>query len=336
MRAHPHLALLSTVTATIVTAALALPVGFAAQAGSPPSGAAEKTVARSVVTLEVHPQVRIEGEAYSVRVAAQPATRRPVAIQRRIGGQWKTIAEGHTDRDGRMTERLVAPARSVRLRAKVPSVDGGATTYSVAASSTETVEVQRQRVFLTFVDDDIAEGEWAVARVRAVPVRPGRTVTMRVGNTVKTTTVDRRGKSEIHLKRATMSGTYRAVALPYRGAVRAVSYPRSLDVRDVTPPPVPYGLGSSPKDGAVSLYWLADRSEDFAGFRIWVRTKTTPWAEVATARETTALVTGLENGVEYRFAVSSADHYGNVSARSGRVRNTPTADAPAETGPGRP
>ncbi|WP_243059451.1 fibronectin type III domain-containing protein [Nocardioides sp. SR21] len=111
---------------------------------------------------------------------------------------------------------------------------------------------------------------------------------------------------------------------------------RSTSVRpepqqgDTTPPPVPAGLSAEPGDGQVGLDWTDVSAADLASYRVYQATSAAgPWTAVGgpvTSSQHT--VSGLDNGTQYWFAITSVDQTGNESDRSAPADATP-ADATA-------
>ncbi|MEC9050974.1 MAG: excalibur calcium-binding domain-containing protein, partial [Actinomycetota bacterium] len=205
------------------------------------------TVVKSTVALSVSPSKRIRGEKYQVKVTVRPAISRKVTIQKRVDGRWKAIADGRTGSSGKVTGRLTTPKASAPLRAVVGTVIIGQKKYTAAASRTTKLTVQKQKVSLEFVDDEVAEGDEAPALIKATPVRKGRPVALQVRaggswKTVARAEVDRKGRAEVDLRPGLGTDSYRAVVLRHEGAVPAQSRARTLTALDLTPPAAPTDL----------------------------------------------------------------------------------------------
>jgi len=105
---------------------------------------------------------------------------------------------------------------------------------------------------------------------------------------------------------------------------------------DTIPPAAPAGLGGTPGDGKVSLSWLANSESDLAGYKVFRSTdQGATWeagTNVAGRSVTSYIVSGLTNGVTYRFALTAYDISGNESEKSAGADATPQAP-PVETAP---
>jgi hypothetical protein len=83
-------------------------------------------------------------------------------------------------------------------------------------------------------------------------------------------------------------------------------------IPDTIPPPIPGGLTGTPGNTVVSLSWNAVTASDLSGYNVWQ-----DGVKISTLLTgTTYTVTGLTNGVNYSFQVSSVDTSGNESNRS--------------------
>ena len=288
------------------------------------------TVVKSTVALSVSPSKRIRGEKYQVKVTVRPAISRKVTIQRRDDGRWKAIADGRTGSSGKVTGRLTTPKTSAPLRAVVGTVTVGQKKYTAAASRSTKLTVQKQKVSLAFVDDEVAEGDEATALIKATPVRKGRPVALQVRSggswtTVARTEVDRKGRAEVELRPDLGADSYRAVVLRHEGAVPARSRARALTTLDLTPPAAPTELVATAGDTTVELTWTRELPDDFARHEIWMRTTDSEWRLVTTTASDAMSIGGLVNDVTYWFYVTSVDVHGNTSEPSTEVESTPTA-----------
>ncbi len=93
---------------------------------------------------------------------------------------------------------------------------------------------------------------------------------------------------------------------------------------DTRAPDTPIGLITNAGDGSVTLTWLAVAAGDLAGYHIYYR-ETPGGTEQKSALliGTGHTASGLTNGVDYVFAVTSIDEAGNESDRSSEVTATP-------------
>lgn len=101
---------------------------------------------------------------------------------------------------------------------------------------------------------------------------------------------------------------------------------------DVTPPPVPTGVGATGGSGSALVGWTGVTAEDLAGYRVYVGTSSSgPWTEETTTvlapGTSTFNVSGLTNGTTYWFTVTSVDLVGNQSAKAPAASATPSAAA---------
>lgn len=240
---------------------------------TPPGGGAsdpepQLTSVRSSVTLSLNPSKRISGETFRLSVSVQPAISRKVLVQRRVDGRWRYFGAGVTGANGRTSGRFKAAAAPVAYRALVQPVTKGNKKYSAATSPARSLRIQRQQVLLAFDDRNVDDGEQVRARVRATPVRTGRTVVLQrrssgVWRTVRTSSFDHRGRATFTITPDLGTDSYRAVALRYRGAAPAQSRVEAVTANDVTPPPAPTNLVVVPGNGTAALSWSRVVPADF-------------------------------------------------------------------------
>ena len=105
------------------------------------------------------------------------------------------------------------------------------------------------------------------------------------------------------------------------------------DVVSESPPPleVPVGLTAEARDGSVLLDWASKTDERVIGYRVDFRAGADgPWvpARDGVTLDSTELVSGLQNGVEYSFSVVALAAIGSESGRSEVVTATPSAPSP--------
>lgn len=307
---------------------------------TPPGGGSDNpppgpTAVKSTVQLSLDPGKRITGESYRLKVTVKPAISRKVAIQRKVNGRWKSFASGTTSRAGKFSKALEAPKAKVTYRATVQTVTKGNKKYSAAMSKARTLSIQRQLVELSFDDRNVAEGDQVQASVQASPVRTDRPVTLQkrtagTWETVRTGTLNRRGRASFTVKPELGQNAYRAVVLRFKGAVPAHSDTETVTAADVTPPPVPFNLVATPGDATVQLSWSRNLTPDFARHDVYLRTDTTTWTLVTSTSSQSVEITSLQNGTTYWFAVTSVDSSGNASAKSIEVSATPAGAAPRQ------
>lgn len=96
---------------------------------------------------------------------------------------------------------------------------------------------------------------------------------------------------------------------------------------DTTPPPAVTGLRGTVGDSKVTLNWNTVAASDLSGYRIYLN-----GALYTTVTTPTGVVTGLTNGTEYEFSVSSFDDSANESPKVS-IKLTPTGPAPPDTTP---
>jgi RHS repeat-associated protein len=113
-------------------------------------------------------------------------------------------------------------------------------------------------------------------------------------------------------------------------------------IRDTTAPIAPAGLTSIAGDSMVNLIWTASSESDLAGYRVYQSLDNgATWdasTNIAGGSVTTYFVSGLTNGVTYRFAVTAVDASGNESPKSNEVNAMPMKPQtePDTTAPGAP
>lgn len=86
---------------------------------------------------------------------------------------------------------------------------------------------------------------------------------------------------------------------------------------DTTPPTVPV-LQGKPGKGQAILTWTKSPESDLAGYNLYQ-----DGTKVGNYTTNGATVSGLKNGTQYRFQVTSVDTTGNESAKSNQVAITP-------------
>ena len=87
---------------------------------------------------------------------------------------------------------------------------------------------------------------------------------------------------------------------------------------DTTPPPVPAKPTLVPGDQHIEVSWTAVAPGDLAGYHVYRKTASTDFVRLTAGpiAATTYDATGLVNGTDYLFAVTSVDLSGNESAKS--------------------
>jgi hypothetical protein len=90
--------------------------------------------------------------------------------------------------------------------------------------------------------------------------------------------------------------------------------------RDVTPPAAPRGVYTVTGDRQVTVHWLANTESDVAEYRIYMANcdggPGCPYNYVTSTVGTSAVVTGLTNGLTRYFEVVAVDRAGNESPPS--------------------
>jgi chitodextrinase len=92
---------------------------------------------------------------------------------------------------------------------------------------------------------------------------------------------------------------------------------------------VPQGVTAIAGDRQVELHWTAVSADDLGGYVVYRSSPGDGWTTAARVTGTNALISGLSNGSQYWFAVSSVDTTGNESAWSAQAPAVPLA--PADT-----
>jgi fibronectin type 3 domain-containing protein len=99
---------------------------------------------------------------------------------------------------------------------------------------------------------------------------------------------------------------------------------------DITPPPVPTGLGASAGNGSATLTWSPVSAGDLAGYNVY--RGTTSGGPYSTKVNGSSLVgsttytdSGLTNGTTYYYVVRSIDASSNESGNSSQTSATPTS-----------
>lgn len=299
---------------------------------SQPAPAPQPVVVKSSVKLSVDRHRAIKGEPFTLVASVSPQGRRTVVVQRFVNRHWKFFAKGVTSREGKVSGSFRTPAESTKYRALVKPTSVGNKKFTSATGTAEALRVQHQRVTLAFADDTLDEGRSAHARVGATPVRVGRTLAIQIRQpggwrTIRTVREDRDGSVALTLPSAGLGEyRYRAVARQFHGAAPSTSATRTLTVQDVTAPPAPAAVYTTPGDSTVGLTWSGTQAEDFSHYVVWVRQDGVgTWTLATTTAGTAAAVGSLTNDVAYWFAVTSVDVHGNESAPSAEVSATPVA-----------
>ena len=105
---------------------------------------------------------------------------------------------------------------------------------------------------------------------------------------------------------------------------------------DTTPPPAIAGLGAADAyDGRANLWWDKSTAEDFDYYNIYVSesdiadaNNMTPVQQLKDSTINYYQATGLEEGTEYRFAVTAVDKSSNENTAVTSISAIPTPDAP--------
>jgi chitinase len=162
----------------------------------------------SSVDRPVSKMSAIAGERVAIRGAVPQRVRRPVALQRRVGGHWHQVDRARTSRAGRYSFELRARGATYRVVAR--SVQAGRERLPAWTSRRTTVAPQVQT------------GSLRPPVATFTPVRRGRPVVLQVARangwtTVARATQDARGHARFTMS-PTARTTYRAVAERWHGA----------------------------------------------------------------------------------------------------------------------
>jgi len=297
-----------------------------------PAPAPQPVVVKTSVRLNVDPHRAIKGEPFDMVASVSPKGRRTVVVQRFVNKHWKFFARGITSREGKVSGSFKTPAESTRYRALVKPATVGNKKLTAATGTAEALRVQTQHVALTFEDDTLGEGRSAHARVKASPVRVGRTVAIQIRQpggwrTIRKVREDRDGIVDLTLASEGLGEyRYRAIAQQFHGAAPSTSPTRTLTIQDVTAPPAPGTVLATPGDSTVALSWSGAEAEDVSHYVVWVRQDGVgTWTLATTTAGTAVAVGSLTNDVTYWFTVTSVDVHGNESAPSAEVSATPVA-----------
>ena len=312
-------------------------------------------------TFRVAAVNRVTSGAWSATAAATPATTpgRTRALRGRRGNQRVSLSwtrptttggaavehyyvEGSTDGvQWNQFADLGGAARSavisgltngVRYRFRVSAANragNGAWSYSVSATPLSVPGAPGNL--------DGAPGDRSAALSWTTPIATGGTrvtryVVQRSGNGGLTWTTLLRGTS----LSTTQSVRYLANARDYLFRVAAKNalgrgpWSVPFSVRPRTTPSAPLGLAAVAGNGEVALTWnapLSDGGDDLSGYRVLWSTDGTNWALATTTTDPgnrTYTVTGLTNGLAYRFRVSAVNAAG---AGSPSVPRTATPQA---------
>lgn len=99
---------------------------------------------------------------------------------------------------------------------------------------------------------------------------------------------------------------------------------------DTTPPPPPTGVGATAGSGSALVAWTPPATGEPTGYKVYRSTTSSgPWTLLTTnpVAGSSYNATGLSNGTEYFFAVTSLDAAGNESAKSTPASATPQEEA---------
>ncbi|WP_139488508.1 fibronectin type III domain-containing protein [Brevibacillus dissolubilis] len=111
-----------------------------------------------------------------------------------------------------------------------------------------------------------------------------------------------------------------------------------VPVPDTTPPAVPADVTATAGDAKATVKWSAVTDKDLAGYLVYVsKDGGQTWVSrfnVGVATE--YVLSGLTNGTEYTFAVSTYDHSDNESAKSAVAKAKPVAPNTDQTPPATP
>ena len=302
---------------------------------------------RSSLDLSASRSSGITGERFRMVARVDPRFSRPIIIQQKIGDRWVRVLSGKTQKDGRWHIKGRVAKKSTTYRAAVPAVKHDGRKYTATNSAPVTIKALSQRVTLQLSDGSVVTGDRVVATADASPVRSGRPVVLQRKTNSGWTKVgsdreNRSGEARFVLDTgSTGTFTYRAVVQRYQGAVPSSSDTRELKVAplpDTTPPSVPTGLVATAGDGFVDLDWTDVTTPDLQGYYVYSSTAAGgPWTRLTAQPVTTSSfrASGLANGTEYYFCISSVDTTGNESACGSSASATPTPP-PDTTAPDAP
>jgi hypothetical protein len=181
---------------------------------------------RAVRTLAVTPSVPMVGERFAVsdRLSTKAMPVRPVALQRKVGGAWRTLVTGSTDTSGAFTLDVASADVTMNLRVVAQRVRIGRKTYARITTPTAKVVVVEQSSALIFPDSPVAGTPMTVA-VRFTPARPGRIQTLEAlidnqWRVLGSGAADASGTVSIIATPAEAGWhVYRGIAEPWQGAV---------------------------------------------------------------------------------------------------------------------
>lgn len=318
---------------SLVTA-IALVLTFA------PTGVSQAAVA-TAGSLSVTPAYAIAGETTVFTGKLPPKKSRPIALQRKSGSSWVTVAVGKSKANGTFSFRRQVPGATTTYRVLAKRVRLTGRTYRAVATPTKRVTVQPQSGTLS-LQAASEVGQPVTATATFTPVRPGRPVGVQVKTGASWTQVStgvesRTGQlSFIVPTDKTGSFTYRVIAQPFRGAAKFTTGERTIQISspapvDTTPPPVPTGVIATAGDASTHLAWNPVAAADLDGYLILRATNVAgPWTKLTPEPIATHEydVAGLTNGTTYYFNVTSVDTTGNESNASTPAAATPAA-APA-------
>lgn len=317
------------------------------QSAQPGVSSVESVGATRPARPRIRPSHVIPGERVRVIGRLTPRVRRPVRLQRRAGGRWRTIAKTRSGRTGRY--RFAVPTRwaPARLRIRTPAAAG----LPAANSRPRLLGVLDQRVLLV-APAGVQRGAAVTVTVQAAPARRGRPVVLERATAGAWSEVargrqDREGYTGLSLPTEAVGGfEYRARTLPWRGAPAAVSGPNTVTVSapgTPAPTPAPTPTPTPTDTRPIPLTMTAPAADSTLTGNAQVRVRIDePAANVTTVRiyatgrllgnavrqsDGTWLLTidttGLENGLTDLTARAAGDARRGLSAATAvRIANT--------------
>lgn len=175
----------------------------------------------------------IAGERVTIGGAVPQQVRRPVTLQRRVGGHWKAVDRARTSRAGHYGFALRARAATFRV------VAGG---VRVGRERLPAWTSRRTRVVPT-----VQTGALRPPVATFSPARRGRPVVLQVmaaggWKTVARATQDARGRARFPMS-PTATTTYRAVTQPWHGAAAVATAPATVTVDEPQEDRTPWVTG---------------------------------------------------------------------------------------------